>query len=170
MLLAGKIFCCPRIQLFFTMIVVGIINTGANYAEPPVAASLIPIVNTVTICGNVFRGFIPTFANLANFRIQTWMLLLSFQLCMVFFGVSCNAGDDVDGWLFEIVVTELLRLWNVWSVKFCLLFQNCLGNQQTCKFTFPNFRALVQGSINSSQSVIFLIYLPFQTNHLLVTL
>ena len=72
MLLAGKIFCYPRIQLFFTIIFVGIINTGANYAEPPVAASLIPIVNSVAICGDVFRGFIPKFANLANFSIQTW--------------------------------------------------------------------------------------------------
>ena len=71
MLLAGKIFCYPRIQLFFTIIFVGIINTGANYAEPPVAASLIPIVNSVAICGDVFRRFIPKVADLANFRTQT---------------------------------------------------------------------------------------------------
>ena len=69
MVLEGKIFCCPTILLFFTIIVVGIINTGANYAEPPVPASLIPIVNSVAICSDVFRGFTHKFANLANFRI-----------------------------------------------------------------------------------------------------
>ena len=94
MLLAGKIFCCPTIQLFFTIIVVGIINTGANYAEPPVAASLSPIVNSVAM-----------FSGDSYLTLQIWhtsgpkheLLQLSFELQMVFLGVSCTAGDDVDG-------------------------------------------------------------------------
>ena len=72
-------------------------------------------VNPMTVCLNVFRGFVPNFANLINSRIQAWTAAAFICILDAFFGVSCIAGDDFYGWLFETVITELSRLWKVFE-------------------------------------------------------
>ena len=67
----------------------------------------------MTVCLNVFRGFVPNFANLINSRIQAWTAAAFICILDAFFGVSCIAGDGFYGWLFETVITELSRLWKV---------------------------------------------------------
>ena len=70
MSLAGKMFSCPRIQLFLIIVVVGIKYIGTDCVNPPVAAFAISTVNPMAVCLDVFRGFVLNFENLANFGIK----------------------------------------------------------------------------------------------------
>ena len=138
MSLAGKMFSCPRIQLFLIIVVVGIKYIGTDCVNPPVAAFAISTVNPMAVCLDVFRGFVLNFENLANFGIKAWTAAAFIRILDALFWGFMYCGR---WWWWQIWNSDYWLC--LWLVKCHLLFQKYLGTQEICKSTFSHFSTLV---------------------------